>query len=76
VFRSSKLAAAAADEYFQSGFTVALEDVVEASNLGDYRTMIRSRPCHVVVLDDASDSFGYGDAKSDFVEGVLRSARN
>lgn len=56
VFPSSRLAVAAADEYFQAGFTVALEDVVAASMLGDYRTMIRSRPCHVIVLDDGSDS--------------------
>jgi GrpB-like predicted nucleotidyltransferase (UPF0157 family) len=56
VYRCSRLAAAAADEYFQAGFTVALEDVVAASLLGDYRTMIRSRPCHVIVLDDGSDT--------------------
>jgi GrpB-like predicted nucleotidyltransferase (UPF0157 family) len=45
-----RLAAAAADTYFQAGFTVALEDVVAGPLLGDYRTMIRSRPCHVIVL--------------------------
>jgi GrpB-like predicted nucleotidyltransferase (UPF0157 family) len=45
-----RLAAAAADEYFEAGFTVALEDVVAGDLLGEYRTMIRSRPCHVVVL--------------------------
>lgn len=45
-----RLAAAAADAYFEAGFTVALEDVVAGSLLGDYRTTIRSRPCHVVVL--------------------------
>jgi GrpB-like predicted nucleotidyltransferase (UPF0157 family) len=55
-YRCTRLAAAAADEYFQAGFTVALEDVVAASVLGDYRTMIRSRPCHVVVLDGRMDS--------------------
>jgi GrpB-like predicted nucleotidyltransferase (UPF0157 family) len=56
VFGCTRLDAAAADEYFRAGFTVSLEDVVAASMLGDYRTMIRSRPCHVVVLDDGSDS--------------------
>jgi GrpB-like predicted nucleotidyltransferase (UPF0157 family) len=45
-----RLAAAAADGYFEAGFTVALEDVVAGDLLGEYRTMIRSRPCHVVVL--------------------------
>lgn len=45
-----RLAAAAADTYFGVGFTVALEDVVAGPLLGDYRTMIRSRPCHVIVL--------------------------
>ncbi len=45
-----RLAAAAADEYFRAGFTVVLEDVVAGELLGEYRTLIRSRPCHVVVL--------------------------
>jgi chloramphenicol 3-O-phosphotransferase len=45
-----RLAAEAADGYVESGFTVALEDVVVGSLLGEYRAMIRSRPCHVVVL--------------------------
>ena len=45
-----RLAAAAADGYFQAGFSVALEDVVAGPLLGDYRSMVRSRPCHVVVL--------------------------
>jgi GrpB-like predicted nucleotidyltransferase (UPF0157 family) len=45
-----RLAAAAADAYFDAGFTVALEDVVAGGLLGEYRTMIGSRPCHVIVL--------------------------
>jgi GrpB-like predicted nucleotidyltransferase (UPF0157 family) len=45
-----RLAAAAADAYFDAGFAVALEDVVAGPLLGEYRTLIRSRPCHVVVL--------------------------
>ena len=45
-----RLAAAVADGYFEAGFSVVLEDVVSGPMLGDYRTMIRSRPCHVVVL--------------------------
>ncbi len=45
-----RIGAAAADAYFEAGFTVALEDVVAGPLLGEYRTMIRSRPCHVIVL--------------------------
>jgi GrpB-like predicted nucleotidyltransferase (UPF0157 family) len=45
-----RLAAATADGYFEAGFSVALEDVIAGPMLGDYRTMIRSRPCHVIVL--------------------------
>jgi GrpB-like predicted nucleotidyltransferase (UPF0157 family) len=45
-----RLAAAAADVYFEAGFSVVLEDVVGGTLLGDYRTTIRSRPCHVIVL--------------------------
>ncbi len=44
------LAAAAADGYFAAGFAVALEDVVVGRFLAEYLEMIRSRPCHVVVL--------------------------
>ena len=44
------LAAAVADGYFDAGFTVALEDVAAGPLLDEYRTMIRSRPSHVVVL--------------------------
>ncbi|HKN64046.1 MAG TPA: AAA family ATPase [Gaiellaceae bacterium] len=45
-----RLAAAAADSYAEAGFVVALEDVAVGPLLGEYREMIRSRPCHVVVL--------------------------
>jgi chloramphenicol 3-O-phosphotransferase len=44
------LAAAAADSYVDAGFTVALEDVVIGRFLEEFAAMIRSRPCHVVVL--------------------------
>src|SRR6188472_1336408 len=44
-----RLAAAPADTYFEAGFSVALDDVVAGPLLGDYGTMIRSRPCHVIV---------------------------
>jgi len=45
-----RLAAAAADAYVEAGFDVALEDVVVGPLLADYRQMIRSSPCHVIVL--------------------------
>jgi GrpB-like predicted nucleotidyltransferase (UPF0157 family)/chloramphenicol 3-O-phosphotransferase len=45
-----RLAAAAADTYHAAGFTVSLEDVVAGPLLGEYRTMIQGRPCHVVAL--------------------------
>jgi predicted kinase len=51
-----RLAAAAADTYFEAGFTVALDDAVAGPLLGDYRTMIRNRPCHVVVLLPSADA--------------------
>lgn len=45
-----RLAAAAADTYADAGFDVAVEDVVAGPLLGEYRALIRSRPCHIVVL--------------------------
>lgn len=45
-----RLAAAVADGYVEAGFTVALEDVVLGPFLEDYPGLIRSRPCHVIVL--------------------------
>jgi hypothetical protein len=45
-----RLAAAAADAYLDAGFTVALEDVFAPELLGELRTSIGGRPCHVVVL--------------------------
>jgi hypothetical protein len=51
-----RLAAAAADGYFEAGFAVALEDVVLGPFLGEYEAMVRSRPCHVVVLLPSIDA--------------------
>ncbi len=45
-----RLAASAADAYFDAGFTVAVEDVVAGPLLAEYVELIRSRPLHVVVL--------------------------
>jgi GrpB-like predicted nucleotidyltransferase (UPF0157 family) len=45
-----RLAAAAADGYVEAGFSVAVEDVVAGPMLAEWPAMLRSRPCHVVVL--------------------------
>jgi GrpB-like predicted nucleotidyltransferase (UPF0157 family)/chloramphenicol 3-O-phosphotransferase len=47
---ADRLALAEADAYFEAGFSVVLDDVVDPAALGDARAMIRSRPCHVIVL--------------------------
>lgn len=57
-----RLAAAAADAYCQAGFTVALEDVGAGRFLGEYRSLIRSRPCHVVVLMPSLDAIAAREA--------------
>jgi GrpB-like predicted nucleotidyltransferase (UPF0157 family) len=57
-----RLAAAAADTYVEAGFSVALEDVIAGRLLGDYRTMIRSRPCHVIVLLPSRDTVATREA--------------
>jgi predicted kinase len=57
-----RLAAAAADTYFEAGFTVALEDVVAGPLLADYRTMIRNRPCHAIVLLPAIEAVAAREA--------------
>ena len=66
-----RIAAAAADMYHEAGFAVALEDVAAGPWLAEYRTMIRSRPCHVIVLlpsieavaarEAGREQRGYGD---------------
>jgi chloramphenicol 3-O-phosphotransferase len=60
-----RLAAAAADTYVEAGFSVALEDVVAGTMLGDYRTMIRSRPCHVIVLLPSAEAIAAREAGRD-----------
>jgi chloramphenicol 3-O-phosphotransferase len=45
-----RLAASAADAYFEAGFAVALEDVIAGPMLPECLALIRSRPLHVVVL--------------------------
>ncbi|HEY3764058.1 MAG TPA: GrpB family protein [Gaiellales bacterium] len=58
-----RIAAAAADMYAEAGFTVALEDVAAGPLLGEYRTMIRHRPCHVVVLAPSLDAIAARNAE-------------
>jgi chloramphenicol 3-O-phosphotransferase len=58
-----RLAAAAADTYVEAGFTVALEDVVAGPLLAEYRTLIRSRPCHVVVLMPAVEAIAERESR-------------
>src|SRR3954469_21658310 len=60
-----RLAAAAADGYFEAGFGVALEDVAAGPILGDYRAMIRSRPCHVIVLLPSAEAVAAREAGRD-----------
>jgi predicted RNase H-like nuclease/chloramphenicol 3-O-phosphotransferase len=45
-----RLAAGAADAYFEAGFTVVVEDVVAGAFLPELVDLIRGRPLHVVVL--------------------------
>ena len=42
---------------------VALEDVVGGSFLEEYRTMIRSRPLHVIVLIPSADAIATREAE-------------
>ncbi|MDL5140942.1 AAA family ATPase [Bacillus atrophaeus] len=45
-----RLAAKAADMYFESGFNVVLQDVIIGPMLGDMVEFIKSRPLYVIVL--------------------------
>jgi GrpB-like predicted nucleotidyltransferase (UPF0157 family) len=60
-----RLAAHATDSYVDAGFTVVVEDVVAGSLLGGYRTMIRSRPCHVIVLLPSPEAVSAREAGRD-----------
>jgi hypothetical protein len=57
-----RLAAAAADAYAEAGFSVVLEDVVAGPLLGELRTAIHSRPCHVIVLLPSRDAIAAREA--------------
>jgi hypothetical protein len=45
-----RLAAAAANTYFDAGFTVVVEDVIGPESLRALEGWIRGRPCHFIVL--------------------------
>jgi chloramphenicol 3-O-phosphotransferase len=60
-----RLATAAANTYSEAGFTVALEDVVAGTLLGDYGTMISNCPCHVIVLLPSVEAVAVREAKRD-----------
>jgi chloramphenicol 3-O-phosphotransferase len=57
-----RLAADAADAYFDAGFTVALEDVIAGPMLPECLALIRSRPLHVVVLMPRRETVADRDA--------------
>lgn len=45
-----KLAAQAADTYFEAGFTVVVQDVVIGRMLEDFLSFVRNRPLYCIVL--------------------------
>jgi len=51
-----RLAAAAADAYWEAGFTVVLEDIAAGPLLEELAGLIRGRPLHVVVLLPSPDA--------------------
>lgn len=60
-----RLAASAADSYAEAGFSVVLEDVIAGPVLGELRTAIHSRPCHVIVLLPSLDAIATREAGRD-----------
>lgn len=44
------LAASISDGYAEAGFTVVLQDIVLGTDLTDMITMIKTRPCYLIVL--------------------------
>lgn len=45
-----ELSARTADAYAAAGFTAIVQDVILGADLPAYRELIRTRPCHLVVL--------------------------
>jgi hypothetical protein len=57
-----RLAATAADAYFEAGFAVVWEDVVAGPMLEQTLALVRSRPFHVVVLLPSPETVAARDA--------------
>lgn len=45
-----RLSAQTADSYAAAGFTAVVQDVILGDHLTEYVRMIRTKPCHIVVL--------------------------
>ena len=66
-----RMSAQVADAYADAGFTAIVQDVILGDDLPAYAALIRTRPCHVVVLaprpevvaarEAARSKTGYGD---------------
>lgn len=56
-----RLAAQAADTYFQSGFNVVVQDVILGDWLNIYVNSIQSKPLHVIVLSPSEDEVSRRD---------------
>lgn len=78
-----RLAAQAADTYFEAGFTVVVQDVVIGPMLSEWISFLRSRPLYLVVLcpdpsavrqrEAARGKKGYGAWTVEALDRVLRS---
>jgi chloramphenicol 3-O-phosphotransferase len=77
-----ELSAAVADRYAEAGFTAIVQDVILGPDLSAYRELVRTRPCHLIVLcprpevvvarEAGRRKTGYGDWT---VEGLDRELR-
>lgn len=77
-----RLAANAADRYFEAGFTVVVQDVVVGRMLNDFVSFVQNRPFYVVVLcpdsevvaerEAARSKKGYGIWTVSALDNVLR----
>jgi len=50
-----RLSARVADEYAAAGLTAVVQDVILGADLPAYLEMVRTRPCHLVVLTPRAD---------------------
>jgi predicted kinase len=50
-----RLSARVADEYAAAGFTAVVQDVILGADLPAYAELVRTRPCHLVVLAPRAD---------------------